>query len=260
MWSSERVCILVKAYPQPSEKYEETVCCAGITPDGRMVRVYPIPYRSLLPEQRFGRFDVIEAKMIKAPNDFRPESFRVEPTSIRVVQRGDSMTPEQKAALWLPHVAESIAALKEQNRTSERSLGIVRPKPETVRFKWSAIDADDVAINESLSHQAAMFATEVLKPLKADYAFSYQFRTGDNDHDMKIHDWEVQAAHQHYKHRYREAALEQMRVEYGVNMPNSNLHLILGTMQKHPRQFIIIGLLRTSAALDAIAAQSTLGF
>ena len=28
-----RVWILVKAFPQPSQKYEETVCCAGIAED-----------------------------------------------------------------------------------------------------------------------------------------------------------------------------------------------------------------------------------
>ncbi len=33
-----RVRILVKAFPQPSEKHEETVCCAGITEDGRQLR------------------------------------------------------------------------------------------------------------------------------------------------------------------------------------------------------------------------------
>jgi hypothetical protein len=29
-----RVRILVKAFPQPSTKHEETVCCAGVTEDG----------------------------------------------------------------------------------------------------------------------------------------------------------------------------------------------------------------------------------
>ena len=30
-----RVRILVKAFPQPSTKHEETVCCAGVTEDGQ---------------------------------------------------------------------------------------------------------------------------------------------------------------------------------------------------------------------------------
>lgn len=35
MHQKQHICILVKAYPQPSQKYEETVCCAGVTEDGR---------------------------------------------------------------------------------------------------------------------------------------------------------------------------------------------------------------------------------
>lgn len=41
-----RVRILVKAFPQPSNKHEETVCCAGVTEDGlELLRLYPIRYR-----------------------------------------------------------------------------------------------------------------------------------------------------------------------------------------------------------------------
>ncbi len=31
-----RIRILVKAFPQPSTKHEETVCCAGVTEDAGM--------------------------------------------------------------------------------------------------------------------------------------------------------------------------------------------------------------------------------
>ena len=40
-----RIRILVKAFPQPSTKHEETVCCAGVTEGGReLLRLYPIRY------------------------------------------------------------------------------------------------------------------------------------------------------------------------------------------------------------------------
>jgi hypothetical protein len=52
-----RVHILVKAFPQHSQKYEETVCCAGITDAGQLIRLFPITYRRLSPENRFDRFD-----------------------------------------------------------------------------------------------------------------------------------------------------------------------------------------------------------
>lgn len=40
--------ILVKAYPQPSRTYEETVCVVSVNGDGReMLRLFPIRYRHL---------------------------------------------------------------------------------------------------------------------------------------------------------------------------------------------------------------------
>jgi len=40
-----RVLILVKSYPEISKTYAETVCTAGITEDGKWIRIYPLPYR-----------------------------------------------------------------------------------------------------------------------------------------------------------------------------------------------------------------------
>ena len=67
--------VLVKAFPQHSRKYEETVCCAGITQSGQLIRLFPIVYRMLPQEQRFDRFDLIEAIITQASSDTRPESF-----------------------------------------------------------------------------------------------------------------------------------------------------------------------------------------
>ena len=41
---------MVKAYPEPSKTYVETVCVAAITvPDGRWVRFYPIRFNDYAP-------------------------------------------------------------------------------------------------------------------------------------------------------------------------------------------------------------------
>lgn len=75
---------------------------------------------------------------------------------------------------------------------------------------------------------------------------------------MKIHDWEVAAAYYQYKKRYGDKALEMLSNEYGNNIPRQNLHIILGTMKAHPRQFIIIGLLRTTEDINLADSQQTL--
>jgi hypothetical protein len=43
----ENILILCKTYPSPSAKYSETSCVAGMTEDGQLLRLYPIPFRMI---------------------------------------------------------------------------------------------------------------------------------------------------------------------------------------------------------------------
>lgn len=49
----KRILITVKAYPNPSTKYGETICCAGVDlNNSQLVRLYPISYRDLDSEKK----------------------------------------------------------------------------------------------------------------------------------------------------------------------------------------------------------------
>lgn len=257
-----RICILVKAYPQPSQKYEETVCCAGITDAGKLLRLYPIPYRRLSPEQRFGRFDVIEAIIERDTSDFRPESHRVDPDSIEIVQHEKQMDDASKVRLWAPFVVESLVRLRDENVATERSLGIIKPDNGSLRFKARphTQNADDEAAFASMYSQQGLFQEKALRPLKMEYQFGYSFTCGGVSHEMKIHDWEAQATYFNYKRNYGPGALNVMRDQYEVMLPRQNLHFIMGTMKAHPRQFIVIGMLRsTISPEDAMRQESLFG-
>ena len=56
---TKTVLVTVKAYPNPSRKYTETVCCAGIDIDTKKwIRLYPIPYRDLDESQKFKKYNI----------------------------------------------------------------------------------------------------------------------------------------------------------------------------------------------------------
>src|ERR1700753_1922591 len=87
MTDLEQAIILVKAWPQPSEKYGETVCCAGVTPNGEWRRLFPIRYRHLDGPAKFARWDIIEYRPERPKDDTRTESRRVdEPTLKKIGQ------------------------------------------------------------------------------------------------------------------------------------------------------------------------------
>jgi hypothetical protein len=253
-----RVRVLVKAFPQHSDKYEETVCCAGITDDNRLIRLYPITYRRLAPEHQFNRFDLIEALLTKASNDARPESYRVDHDSIKVIERGTGLTDENKVRLWQPHIDASLTALHEEHKEKGRSLGIIRPDPDSLKFFWK--DAEHEDQEDTRSVQASLL-DEPLRPLKPqEFTFFYRYTSGGTEHTQSIQDWEVQAAYLAYQKQYgsREKALEKMAQEYGENIPKRNLHFIMGNMAKRQWMFIVIGLLRSGLDPKELARQGRL--
>jgi hypothetical protein len=251
----KRVYILVKAYPQPSQQYEETVCCAGVTEEGEFLRLYPIRYRRLMPEQKFDRYDLCEMSIWRDKKDYRPESHKVDADSIRIVKKGNLLKYDQKPKLWLPFVTDSLAKLKQDNVEIERSLGIIKPDKQGIKFFWHTANGESEE-DKSLRQQASLFDSEPLTPLKVEYNFGYKFTSGGFSHEMKIHDWEVQATYFNYKRHYGSEVLPRMEKEFGERFLSRNLHFVMGTMKAHHRQFIIVGLLRTSVNLEQLAAQS----
>ena len=149
----ERVRVLVKAYPQPSLTYDETVCVAAVSADGlRMMRLYPIRYRSLARECRFDRFDLVEIECERPKNDHRPESWHVKESSIRIVARGSDLPDRMKVTLWSPFVVDSLSALREENVRTGRSFGIVRPDPSSLKFfikPMADLDEDGRQLNQA---------------------------------------------------------------------------------------------------------------
>lgn len=261
---SRRIRILVKAFPQPSTKYEETVCCAGIDEDsGELLRLFPIRYRRLSKQQQFNRFDQVSMTVTKA-SDPRPESYHVDEPSIKVTAHGKDLSNDSKVGLWWPHVAPSLKTLHEDNQTTQRSLGIIRPDPGSLKFKIIAATKSDEAdkqVADLLFQQQTSFLEDPLKPLERPiYSFAYHYTCDGHPHKHQIHDWEVQAAFQHYKRRYKteDEALKMMLQEYQDNIPKHHLHFIMGTMKAHPKTFIVIGLLRSTIDPQELAKQGQL--
>jgi hypothetical protein len=258
-----RIRILVKAFPQPSKAHEETVCCAGITEDGRqLLRLFPIRYRRLPKEHQFERFDLVEMTATKA-SDPRPESYRVDEASIHLLESGKNMTDEAKVQLWQPFIAPSLQQLYDDNIATNRSLGIIRPDAGSIKFTINpAKDADaaDVEVAEQVRQmQQSSFLEDPLTPLETpEFAFGYRYTSAGHPHDQLIHDWEVQEAYRQYKRRYGNAVLEHLQRMYGETIPARNLHLIMGTMLAHPRTFIVIGLLRSGLDPEELSKQGKL--
>ena len=129
-WQQMRVLITVKAAPNPSETYGETVCVAGIRLDfdaPGWVRLYPINFRELDSPHTFKKYDIVSLRAKPARGDFRTESWRPDITSVHTV---DHLKPWTRRRVEVePYVDASMCAVREavHANSAAPSLAAVRP-------------------------------------------------------------------------------------------------------------------------------------
>jgi hypothetical protein len=118
-----RMVVAVKAYPVLSTKYHEAVCIAGVRTDSlfeaRWVRLFPVQFRDLPQEKQFDKWDEIEVTASKHSGDSRPESYRPNVETIRVLGR---LSTTQN---WKARRAVSRWPARDRRRWSAR--GTVNP-------------------------------------------------------------------------------------------------------------------------------------
>ncbi len=188
-----RLLVTVKAYPSISTKYNELVCCAGVTPEHQWVRLYPVPYRDLPTHRQFRKYDVIEVTCERRPDhkDNRPESWCPRLETVEFLDHIDPRHGNWSDRLaWIePTVSQGFGEILRLQESENKSLGAFRPKrilgievsPEP--SEWS--DAQIAAIN-----QGDLFCQK--EPLeKAPYRFRLGFLDElDKEHWLSVIDWE----------------------------------------------------------------------
>ncbi|MEI9478349.1 MAG: hypothetical protein WCO26_17475 [Deltaproteobacteria bacterium] len=196
LYEPTRVFILVKTYPHPSKKYQEVVCTAGVTEENQWVRLYPIDYRVLPPEQRFEKYQWIEVKLSSsgAANDKRKESRRPDVNSIRVF--GDTVPSdhgwEQRRQIVDKLPVHTLNELEQLYEPYGVSLGVVRPS-EVKDLKIEETDEEwDAKYLEQLK-QLHLFGEQRKHLRKIPYNFTYQFKCDDDSkwHQARLLDWEM---------------------------------------------------------------------
>ena len=128
-----KVLILVKTYPAISSKYGETVCTAGITEEGKWIRIYPLPFRKMPKECKFSKYDWLEIDLDQNKSDIRPESYRPNNfNDIKVIGRieADGGAWFDRRKYVLKNVYTNLDKLIKEAQTKAicTSLAIFKPK------------------------------------------------------------------------------------------------------------------------------------
>ncbi len=253
-----RVFITVKTYPQPSTKHNETVCTAGITEDGRWIRLYPIPFRWLEDGRHYSKWQWIEVAIAKeaSQNDPRRESHRVDVLTIKPGEELDSAhdkTWKQRRALLdhLPHhTMQELERAWDADRAADRpwtSIGMIRPSA-ILDMTW--VDQDEREWTpEQLAKlsQERIFGPDKVHVLeKIPYRFYVHFSCPDRPEPYKLmfEDWEIGMLYRNCvcSSASEAEALQKVRDSYlkdWLNLEKRDVRLLVGTRSVYPTWLII---------------------
>ncbi|NES07487.1 MAG: hypothetical protein F6K22_34645 [Okeania sp. SIO2F4] len=248
---SKKILIATKTYPSISQKYKETVCTAGVLLSEEekpleWVRIYPIRFRQLDFDRRYPRWSIIRALIEKNDRDYRPESFRIDDSSIEVLRKiTTSNNWEERKKFLLPLQSRSIKEIKDQ----DKSLGIIKPRIINRYF------CQQTERNWKPKQQAVLDQLDLFEPTveleKIPYKFGYEFIDEDGDkHRFSISDWEIQELYRKCRDKSLSAtqigkekeAIEKVRQKLEVEFMNKkDLYFIVGNLKSHKNSFMIIG-------------------
>lgn len=202
-WDFEKkILIIGKTYPTPSAKYRETACTAGVSPDGRLFRLYPIPYRFLEDDVQFPLFSIISVKVSKNPQDRRKESFKIDTSSLRILRQirdwGERRRYLDKA------ISPSLEVLDELYDNDWTSLGIIEVSWEDIQLvrcasEWSAKQRKILCQMDMLdSNRAPLEKMPFILKLK------YKCRQNLNckGHNQSVLAWEYYEAFRSFRRKY----------------------------------------------------------
>jgi hypothetical protein len=238
--SKARVLILVKALPQPSKKYGETVCCAGVTLDRNWKRLFPVRFRQLSRESTFNRWNWVKFQYERPQSDARLESCHVFEDTISV--DGEISTSERTALL-----EPMIVASGKHAAAAGQSLALVRPKE--ARFRWKQRSQAELQAARDAYKSAARqtsFLDQELEELEpTPFEFRFQFSDGSGQHDYQNGDWEAHAMFWREANRTSaEAALKWMDSIFNEEYPKRGMVFAIGNMARRPQTWQLLGVIR----------------
>lgn len=232
--TNEQILILVKAAPNWSTKYKEyEICTAGITEDQEWRRLYPFPEDVML-KKDIRLWDVIEVDTASTTADPRPESRKINASSIKKIDR---IEDREKRRNILNTITEASLEIP---LNEKRTMTVIKPQIERFTIRKKIPEIIQIRLNG--------------KPFKrspyGDFGLYYFWRClsscrycKDRRHRMQCFDWGANVLYKKYtnedeaKRKTKQMCYYRMKYDYDT-------WFALGTHRKRPwKRWMIVGLL-----------------
>jgi hypothetical protein len=128
-WIKEFIIVLVKAAPNWSKKHKTyEICTAGISETDGWRRLYPFPEMNMV-KKGVKVWDIIQIETTTPSDDVRPESRKIKPESIVVIDHIENRKERRK-------ILDKLSEPSLENALNEkRTLALIKPNIEGFDIK-----------------------------------------------------------------------------------------------------------------------------
>lgn len=257
MGRMERILILAKTYPSPSAQYVETSCVAGISQDGAMRRLYPVPFRMIEEGQQFKKWQWIDVRIEKANKDHRPESHKLYVDTIACGGVIDTKKEWASRWEWLDKIPafDSFDAIESGRLSDTLSIALLRPKRlialEITKARnqdWTEEEKDKLMREQMqgdlFSEAEAKRQIKDLRKVPFDFYYRYVCDTpeGEKEHKHKIVDWEAGALFWNCHRSHGVDWEAPFRAKLEGQLGGKDLMFLMGNQHRFQDQWLIISL------------------
>jgi hypothetical protein len=231
-----------------------------MTSDGRLIRLYPVPFRLVADDQQFKKWQWITARLEKARDDHRPESHRI---FVDTIECDAEPLPSGKAG-W-PIRSELLAKLPlfsdfaaVENARIEHGVTLARLRPARIvgldikkaeNPTWTDEEKEKLL---RLQQQSELFdeveegkQIRLLEKLPFDFHYRYECDVDGQTfaYKHKLVDWEVGALYRTVRRQHGDAWEAPFRAKLEEELPSKDLQFLLGTIHRFPGQWLLISLI-----------------
>ena len=247
MWEERRILIWGKTYPELSAAHRETVCTGGCFTDGSPVRIYPVPFRLIEQQRRYQLYSWIRAPVAPSTSDTRPESYKINPDRIEVLEHLDTAHGwEARREVIFKNTSwcyKCLGDLKEAQQHERTSLGVI-PVREVTEVRLMRRSESNKLLHEQklreIKSRLDLFDTDPAPDLKF---FPYRVRVRWRcksplcpGHSSHIYDWGLGELGRRNGERTMLAKMEEIS-----NVDAYDLHFFAGNLKTRPHIFIVVG-------------------
>ncbi len=249
-WETKNILVVVKAYPSLSAKYGETVCVAGITEEGKFVRLYPVSFRDMSYDKWFHKYQWIKLRVQRHSKDSRPESYRPDLENIKLgefISTTKDPTWSKRRKYVMPLVSNSMCEIIEESKANKRSLGIFKPK-QIISFDVTVGEEDWVGKKQAIADQRDLFSQKKSSLEKIPFNFKYSYICDAPDckgHTQIIIDWEIGQLYRHLRDKKEtpDNIIKKIKDKFGGEIISSarDVYFFVGSHSLYRESFMVLG-------------------